>query len=260
MNIKALMEMAKLSEAAERYSDMAVYMSKLCEKKTAASEILDNDERNLLSVAFKNVVGSKRSSWRTLTASAVESTDGKKATGAEDDRKAYTTVVEQELEAVCNQVLELIGKLCTLLDAEIAKKAEGNKFEDMVFYKKMGGDYSRYLAEFKTDDTEVKTKTEEYYTAAMSVAKENLNETHPTRLGLALNFSVCYYEILKKPDEACKLAKEAFDAAIEKLDTLGDATYKDSTLIMQLLRDNLTLWTSTSDDAEPAAPEDDQEK
>merc|ERR1712083_1255238 len=86
-----------------------------------------------------------------------------------------------------------------------------------------------------------------YYERAMDVAKQNLPETHPTRLGLALNFSVCYYEILKKPDKACELAKEAFDAAIEKLDTLNDASYKDSTLIMQLLRDNLTLWTSETD-------------
>eukprot|EP00481_Brizalina_sp_1-RS-2013_P000494 TRINITY_DN1256_c0_g1_i1.p1 TRINITY_DN1256_c0_g1~~TRINITY_DN1256_c0_g1_i1.p1 ORF type:complete len:109 (+),score=21.73 TRINITY_DN1256_c0_g1_i1:19-345(+) len=82
----------------------------------------------------------------------------------------------------------------------------------------------------------------------MNVAENNLNETHPTRLGLALNFSVCYYEILKEPEKACDLAKKSFDAAIEKLDTLNDASYKDSTLIMQLLRDNLTLWTSSAED------------
>lgn len=37
---------------------------------------------------------------------------------------------------------------------------------------------------------------------------------------------------------------QAFDEAIAELDTLGEDSYKDSTLIMQLLRDNLTLWTS----------------
>merc|ERR1712226_119794 len=99
---------------------------------------------------------------------------------------------------------------------------------------------------------QVKEKTQEFYQKAFDCAKKALAETHPTRLGLALNFSVCYYEILKKPDEACKLAKEAFDAAIEKLDTLNDASYKDSTLIMQLLRDNLTLWTSDNDNAAEA--------
>merc|ERR1711894_558473 len=53
-----------------------------------------------------------------------------------------------------------------------------------------------------------------------------------------------YYEILNSPDKACQLAKQAFDDAIAELDTLNEDSYKDSTLIMQLLRDNLTLWTS----------------
>jgi hypothetical protein len=55
---------------------------------------------------------------------------------------------------------------------------------------------------------------------------------------------VCFYEILKDKNKACELAKTAFDQAISKLDKLDEASYKDSTLIMQLLRDNLTLWTS----------------
>merc|ERR1719251_839762 len=95
-----------------------------------------------------------------------------------------------------------------------------------------------------------KEKSKEYYKKALVEAEKYLNETHPTRLGLALNFSVCYYEILKNQSKACELAKEAFDLAIEKLDTLNDASYKDSTLIMQLLRDNLTLWTTANDDDE----------
>jgi 14-3-3 protein epsilon len=69
---------------------------------------------------------------------------------------------------------------------------------------------------------------------------------------LALNFSVFYYEILNSPDRACHLAKQAFDDAIAELDSLSEESYRDSTLIMQLLRDNLTLWTS-SDSGEPDA-------
>ncbi len=63
-------------------------------------------------------------------------------------------------------------------------------------------------------------------------------------LGLALNFSVFYYEVMNQPNQACSLAKKAFDEAISDLDSLGEDSYKDSALIMQLLRDNLTLWTS----------------
>ena len=72
-----------------------------------------------------------------------------------------------------------------------------------------------------------------------------MTPTHPIRLGLALNFSVFYYEILNSPDRACHLAKSAFDDAISELDSLSEESYRDSTLIMQLLRDNLTLWTSS---------------
>jgi 14-3-3 protein beta/theta/zeta len=88
------------------------------------------------------------------------------------------------------------------------------------------------------------------------IAKDKMQPTHPIRLGLALNFSVFYYEILNSPDKACQLAKQAFDDAIAELDTLNEDSYKDSTLIMQLLRDNLTLWTSdTAADEQEGAGE-----
>jgi 14-3-3 protein epsilon len=110
----------------------------------------------------------------------------------------------------------------------------------------MKGDYYRYLAEF-TKGGERKDYAENAlvaYKAASDIALEGLQPTHPIRLGLALNFSVFYYEILNSPDRACRLAKAAFDDAIAELDQLNEESYKDSTLIMQLLRDNLTLWTS----------------
>jgi len=91
-----------------------------------------------------------------------------------------------------------------------------------------------------------------YTQSATDVAQTELTPTHPIRLGLALNFSVFYYEILNSPDRACHLAKQAFDDAIAELDSLSEESYRDSTLIMQLLRDNLTLWTS-SEGTEPEA-------
>merc|ERR1719447_1705671 len=114
----------------------------------------------------------------------------------------------------------------------------------------MIGDYYRYLTEAVPVD-EYKDNCNKYYSDAMKIAVDALEATHPTRLGLALNYSVCHYEILNQPDKACTLAKKAFDEAIEKLDSLNDSSYKDSTLIMQLLRDNLTIWTQNDD-----APED----
>ena len=108
------------------------------------------------------------------------------------------------------------------------------------------GDYFRYLAEFATgnDRKEAAESSLVAYKAASEIATTELPPTHPIRLGLALNFSVFYYEILNSPERACRLAKTAFDDAIAELDTLSEDSYKDSTLIMQLLRDNLTLWAS----------------
>merc|ERR1712065_120384 len=65
--------------------------------------------------------------------------------------------------------------------------------------------------------------------------------------GLVLNYTVCIYEILKQPVKACELAKKAFDEVLEELDSMEDEDYKDSTLIMQLLRDNITIWTSDAE-------------
>merc|ERR1712048_106084 len=235
LDIKKLVELVRVAETAERYEDMCKFVKQLVILKSEKEEDLDVDERNLLSVAYKNVVGAKRASWRTLSG-GFDDAD-------EELLNKYKNIVEDELEAICNEVLELLTK-------HLCKNVEGNNDETEVFYLKMCGDYYRYLSEFRTESEDIKAKAEEFYKKAMDIAEANLNETHPTRLGLALNFSVCYYEILKEPEKACDLAKKSFDAAIEKLDTLTDASYKDSTLIMQLLRDNLTLWTSSQDDGD----------
>merc|ERR1711907_799131 len=133
--------------------------------------------------------------------------------------------------------------------------------EGKVFYYKMKGAYYRYLAEFQSDPQRKETcdNALESYKSASSVSNQELPPTHPIRLGLAPNFSVFYYEIMNSPDRACQLAKQAFDDAIAELDTLSEESYKDSTLIMQLLRDNLTLWTSDmqGDDDKDAKGDDD---
>ena len=141
------------------------------------------------------------------------------------------------------------------MDKHLIPKA--SNAESKVFYLKMKGDYFRYLAEVAVGDTRatVLEDSQKAYQEAFEIAKSKMQPTHPIRLGLALNFSVFYYEILNSPDRACHLAKQAFDDAIAELDSLSEESYRDSTLIMQLLRDNLTLWTSSDgNDAEaPAA-------
>lgn len=224
-----LVQRAKLAEQAERYDDMASAMKKVTELGVE----LSNEERNLLSVAYKNVVGARRSSWRVIS-SIEQKTEGNERKQAMS--KEYRDKVETELRDICNDVL-------ALLDNYLVPKASNS--ESKVFYLKMKGDYYRYLAEVAgSNKANVVDSSEKAYIDAFDIAKADMQPTHPIRLGLALNFSVFYYEILNSPDRACHLAKQAFDDAIAELDTLNEDSYKDSTLIMQLLRDNLTLWTS----------------
>merc|ERR1712006_54198 len=225
--------MGKLAEQAERYDEMADYMEQVGKQP----DELSVEERNLLSVAYKNAVGSRRAAWRIIT-----SVDQKEKTKGNETNakwaKEYCGTVEKELQAICDQILGL-------LDGNLIPKASGG--ESKVFYQKMKADYYRYIAEFTEGDK--KTKAAESARAAYSEA-QGLAVTHPIRLGLALNFSVFQYEVLQNPDEACKMARTAFEDAIAELDNVAEDSYKDSTLIMQLLRDNLTLWTSDQEASE----------
>jgi len=233
--------MAKLAEQAERYEEMVEYMKK--QVNTPRDEDMTLEERNLLSVAYKNVVGARRASLRVI--GSIEAKEKEKGTDRGFSVTSYKAKVEGELDSICNDILELLSK--KLLGGE-AKDRLGAESE--VFYKKMMADYYRYLAEFKSgsDKSEIGTNAEQAYKEATTKATQDLAPTHPIRLGLALNYSVFLYEVQEKMEDACTLAKSAFDDAIAELDTLDEESYKDSTLIMQLLRDNLTLWTSNDED------------
>lgn len=224
--------MAKIAEQAERYDEMVKFMKQVVE----ANEGLSVEERNLLSVAYKNVIGARRASWRII--SSIEQKEETKGNDAHVSQvKAYKKKIEQELYDICDDVLGLLSK-------HLIPNSEAG--EAKVFYCKMQGDYYRYIAEYASGETRqtAANSAHEAYQNATTVAEVELATTHPIRLGLALNFSVFYYEIFSSPDRACQLAKDAFDNSIAELDNLNEESYKDSTLIMQLLRDNLTLWTS----------------
>jgi 14-3-3 protein epsilon len=230
MDRDSLVYKAKLAEQAERFDEMVSQMKEVAKQP----QELSVEERNLLSVAYKNVIGARRASWRVVT--SIE----QKGSDKIEIIKDYKAKIEAELVDICNDILGVIEE--SLIPNSTAEEAK-------VFYYKMKGDYHRYLSEFQIGDVRKESAGAalDAYQAASGIASSDLPPTHPIRLGLALNFSVFHYEILNSPDQACQIAKQAFDDAIAELDTLNEESYKDSTLIMQLLRDNLTLWTSDQD-------------
>ena len=257
LNRDELIYMARVCEQTERFDDMLVYMKQALAKtlETPAPENPEEndpeypfgiEERNLLSVAYKNSVGARRTAWRIIL-SFIKKPNSKEKYDAE-----LLGDFKKKLEAELDEIsYEIIG----ILDENLIKNAR--KSDTQVFYHKMKGDYYRYIAEYSEGDKkkEVADLAEKSYNEASEIANKNLKKTDPVRLGLALNFSVFHYEAKNDPDKACELAKAAFDDAISEIETIDEAYYKDSTTIMQLIRDNLTLWTSEME-AEPEEDED----
>ncbi|KAH7823868.1 putative 14-3-3 family protein epsilon [Monocercomonoides exilis] len=230
--------MAKLQEQSERYEEMVKSMKTVAQMNVE----LTVEERNLLSVAYKNVIGAHRASWRIV--SSIEQKEEARGNAHHLEMiKKYRAKIEDDLQKNCDDILELLDN--NLIPHATTPDAK-------VFYYKMKGDYFRYLTEFLVDEPKKKAADNSHaaYESATAIAESDLPPTNPIRLGLALNNSVFYYEILESPDRACALAKKAFDDAIAELDTLSEESYKDSTLIMQLLRDNLSLWTAGAGEEE----------
>ena len=230
-----LVYLAKLYERAERYPDMVKTINKFVELDPK----LTKDERNILSAGYKNIISDKRASWRLLN--SMERKESKKNTSQVENIKSVKNSIEKELTNIIDEVQIIIDKylIPNAIDSE-------NK----VYYLKLKGDYYRYKCEFSTGEefNEACSKAEKVYEEANEIANKSIPISSSTRLGLALNYSVFFYEIKGLKEEACKIAKNAFDEAMKVLDILEKSKPKDTILIIQLLKENLILWSNEMND------------
>ena len=171
---------------------------------------LTKDERNILSAGYKNIISDKRASWRLLNS------------------------MERKEE----------------IDKYLLPNASDS--ENKVFFLKLKGDYYRYKCEFASgkEFDDACAKAEKVYKEAYEIANKDIPITNSTRLGLALNYSVFYYEIKGLKEEACNIAKNAFDESMKVLDDLEKSKAKDTLLIIQLLKENLILWSNEMNEEE----------
>lgn len=226
--------LAMLAEQCSRFEDMMEFLEEMVRGK---KDDLSSDERNLLSIAYKNTISLRRQAIRTLL--AYEMKEKKK----EDSAYLayiieYKKKVEKELESLCVKIIKNI-------DTYLLPKA--TEVEAKVFYHKMKADYYRYIAE-NVEGEDKKTHADnsmKSYTEASEAAKE-LSITNPIRLGLALNFSVFYYEVFNNQETACKIAKDTLDLARKDLANIDedDEEHKDAFSIINLLQENLNMWTT----------------
>jgi hypothetical protein len=197
---------------------------------------LTKEERNLLSAGYKNIISDKRSSWRLLN-NMERKEEEKKNTTQSAYIKEIKDKIETELNQICAQIQSVIDKYLIPNATDV---------ENKVFYLKLKADYYRYKCEFANgkEFDEACDNAEKVYKEAYELSNKEMPITNSTRLGLDLNFSVFYYEIKGLKEEACTIAKNAFDESMKSLDDLEKSKAKDTLLIIQLLKENLILWTN----------------
>jgi len=217
--------LARVAEQAERFEDMVDFLGKVLDAKAGD---VSADERNLLSVAFKNLISGKRAACRTIV--AIE--QNPKYQKFSEALAAYKGTIEGQLTKDCETVIAMINTKVLAKDCQPEAKA---------FFVKMVGDYYRYIAENAKDSKleEVKNNALKAYDEANEIT---LPPCNPIKLGLALNFSVFHYEVMKNHAAACKLADEALQNALDKIDELEEDDFRDAKSIIELLKENLTLW------------------
>ncbi|GJN27846.1 hypothetical protein PR202_gb15901 [Eleusine coracana subsp. coracana] len=211
---------ASLAEKAERYEDMMDAMNNIA----TLNLWLTVKERELLSMSYQKVATAKLKSLHALTYAELEAQDE----GNERHMKMtieFRHKVENELDRLCYKVIDTIDK-------HLLPK----------------GDYYRYLAEFKTEpeNSRVIDHSLKAYENASNIAEKNMSPAHPVRLGVALNISIFYFEMLNSTERACQHAKQAFEDALPNLELIGEQLYNKSSSILQLLMKNLAFWNLNS--------------
>ncbi|KAJ3214819.1 14-3-3 protein, partial [Clydaea vesicula] len=212
--------LAKLAEQGGRYNDMQEFITALFKDLAVSNEAPTVEERELFAIASKNVVGDLRETWYTIELIV------KRLRESESDEEKLQTALDyqnklkDEITLYCNLVVDLIDKnLIPSTKKDVAA---------LIFFHKMKADYLRYLAEISTEEKkeQLAVLAKLSYTTAADIASTELPPTHPTRLGLVLNYSVFHYDILNSVEAASIIAKQGFDDALAEIDALEEHSYK----------------------------------
>ena len=224
--------MAKLADQCGRYKDMSQYLEDLNNQKEKG---LNSDERNLLSEAYKNLINSPRTALRTIL--AYESKEKKK------DNSQYLPYIIEYKQKLINELTKLCRETIKTIDDKLLKKAEDDNAK--LFYLRMKGDYNRYIAEFAEGDLkkQVSDEANKAYNEAVEVVK-SMSALNPIALGLALSYSVFYYEIYNEHKKAIEIAEAAIEKAEKELPDIDEDAEenRETVSIYNLLKENLDIW------------------
>jgi hypothetical protein len=221
--------LAKLYENTEKYPLMLECINTFVKLNSK----LSSEERSLLNTGYKNIIAKQRVAWRELAT---------RENNEENDDKVTLYIYELRKE-VEDEILSKLSELLEVLDKYLIPNADEKELETICFYLKMKADFLRYKAEITVNEEYEKNylASEQTYIKGYKLA-ENLKISSAVRLGIALNYSVLYYEVILNKDKAVEIAKSAYDEAMKIIDDLDKHKSKDAILIIQLLKENLCLW------------------
>ncbi len=222
--------MAQISLNSGRSEDAIKYLKEHFQKKPN----LTRSERDLLSHAYRLRINSSREALRKINSQiSIETQENNQVLLLK--LKNLQGSLLKEFNSIATDVIDLVENV--LLPAAI-------DVPSVVFLNKFKGDYFRYSAEFSTGESlEMNiNSTKICYETAMRSVGDDIKLSDPLYLGLALNYSVFQYEILNLRDEAIEKADSTFNEAVRYLEELDENDYKEATTLLQLLRDNVSIW------------------
>ena len=260
--------LTKLNERAERYEECIEYAIKYI----MMSPVLNREERVVFCSAFRNQIYSKRNSWRFLNSlekrerknmSLNLNNNKEKENKSKENTNNTTTKDKENPTSIVNP--EAIKEIRLKIEAEINKIVDtiqnllddfliphSIKPEEQVFYLKLKADYFRYKAEYSVNEEQslALELADRCYNDAYLTAEEELPVSSTSRLGLALNFSIFYYEQMDRKEDALMIARNMFDSAYKIIEELEKNRAKDAILIIQILKENLILWNNEREEKE----------
>lgn len=222
--------MVQILDQTDRHQDMVDLMKKVIDLNPE----LNNNERNLLSVSYKNIITVRRSGLRVL--GVLEQDENSENNNRLPKLQAFKSTLIEELDKYCYELINLVDT--KLLPAAKTPEAQ-------LFYEKLKADYYRYICEAKEGDEkkESAAKAKECYERALEIAKDQIQPFKPSYLGLILNYSVYLYEIAEQKDKAIELAKTTKDEVENTIDqNTDDESFTEANTILNLLLENVELW------------------
>ena len=229
--------LSKLYTKAELYKEVINFIKEFIKLNPK----LDKEECDILSTGFKNMITDKRNSWLTLN--SMERKEKKKKINTAKEIKEIKNHIENEIRETCKDLQDLIDKYL------IPKNDED---ETKVFLYKLKADYYRYICEFaegkEYEDSLI--KAEEFYKKAYDISDKKLPIISCNRVSVALNYAIFLYEIKKDKKNGFDIAQKTFKDSMKFSEDLERPKFRDTLLIIHLLKENIIFWNSEMSEEE----------